>query len=113
VNEAVTNAIKYAFPDRMPGTITILLQQLEDRMKLTVKDNGIGMEAALLDIELDSLGIQLMKGLAREINGAIAFDIDRGTRISLIFSADPLFESHIGTASSEVTAAATYTSRPA
>ena len=45
---------------------------------------------------------QLMKGLAREINGAISFDIDRGTRISLIFSADPLFESHPGVASSVI-----------
>jgi two-component sensor histidine kinase len=109
VNEAVTNAIKYAFPDRRPGTITILLQQLEGQMKLTVKDNGIGMEAALLDIELNSLGIQLMKGLAREINGAISFDIDRGTRISLIFSADPLFESHTAVTSPAITGAATYT----
>jgi two-component system, sensor histidine kinase PdtaS len=102
VNEAVTNAIKYAFPDRRSGTITILLQQLEGNMKLTVSDNGVGMDEVLLDIELNSLGIQLMKGLAREINGAIAFDIDRGTRISLIFSADPLSESHIGVASSAI-----------
>jgi two-component system, sensor histidine kinase PdtaS len=103
VNEAVTNAIKYAFPDNRPGTITILLQQLEGHMKLTVKDNGVGMDEVLLDIELNSLGIQLMKGLAREINGAISFDIDRGTRISLIFSADPLFESHTVIASSAST----------
>ena len=94
INEAVTNAIKYAFPDRRPGTITILLQQLDGHMQLTVKDNGVGMEPALLDIELNSLGIQLMKGLAREINGAISFDVERGTRISLIFSADPLFKPH-------------------
>jgi two-component sensor histidine kinase len=107
VNEAVTNAIKYAFPDRRPGTITILLQQLEDHMKLTVKDNGVGMDQVLLDIELNSLGIQLMKGLAREINGAISFDIDQGTRISLIFSLDPLFESHTVLASSPITSAAT------
>jgi two-component system, sensor histidine kinase PdtaS len=113
VNEAVTNAIKYAFPNRRPGTITILLQELEGHMKLTVKDNGVGMEAVLLDIELNSLGIQLMKGLAREINGAISFNIDRGTRISLIFSADPLFESHTGVTSSALTDAATYSSRPA
>jgi hypothetical protein len=41
-----------------------------------------------------------MKGLARQINGVISFDIDRGTRISLIFSTDPLFESHTVIASS-------------
>jgi two-component sensor histidine kinase len=106
VNEAVTNAIKYAFPDRRPGTITILLQQLEDHMKLTVKDNGVGMDQVLLDIELNSLGIQLMKGLAREINGAISFDIDRGTRISLIFNENPLFKSHTVIASSAIADAA-------
>ena len=105
VNEAVTNAIKYAFPDRRPGTITILLQRLEGHMKLTVKDNGVGMDAVLLDIELNSLGIKLMKGLAREINGAISFDIDRGTRISLIFSADPLLGSHTFITSSAITGA--------
>jgi two-component sensor histidine kinase len=107
VNEAVTNAIKYAFPDHRPGTITIFLQQLEGHIKLTVKDNGIGMDEVLLDTELNSLGIQLMKGLAREINGAISFDIDRGTRISLIFSADPLFKSRTVIASAAITDAAT------
>jgi hypothetical protein len=48
-----------------------------------------------------------MKGLAREINGAISFDIDRGTRISLIFSADPLFKSRTVIASAAITDAAT------
>ena len=106
VNEAVTNAIKYAFPDRRAGTITIILQQLEGNMKLTVSDDGVGMDAVLLDLELNSLGMRLMKGLAREINGAISFDIDRGTRISLIFSADPQFGSPTVLASAAITDAA-------
>jgi two-component sensor histidine kinase len=90
VNEAVTNSIKYAFPDNRPGEITICLHQVGEQIKLTVTDNGIGINPSMKDAELSSLGIELMKGLSREIKGTITFKPDKGTRIILIFAADRL-----------------------
>ena len=90
VNEAVTNSIKYAFPGNRPGDITIRLRQVDEQIELTVTDNGIGIDPSIKYTELNSLGIGLMKGLSREIKGAITFETDKGTRIILIFAMDQL-----------------------
>jgi two-component sensor histidine kinase len=90
INEAVTNSIKYAFPVKMSGVITIRLHRTGERIKLVVADNGIGMPAGIKDAELNSLGIELMKGLTKDINGEILFESDKGTQISIIFDLDPL-----------------------
>jgi two-component sensor histidine kinase len=92
VNEAVTNSIKYAFPGDRPGEISIHLHQVAQQIKLSVGDNGIGIDPALKGAELNSLGIELMKGLSREIKGKITFDTDMGTLITILFEADPLNE---------------------
>jgi two-component sensor histidine kinase len=90
VNEAVTNSIKYAFPGNRPGEIAICLHQAGEQIRLSVSDNGIGMAPALRGAELNSLGIELMKGLSRELKGSITFETDRGTRIAVLFDVDPL-----------------------
>lgn len=90
VNEAVANSIKYAFPGNRPGEITIRLRQVGEQIELTVTDNGIGIDPSINNAELNTLGIELMKGLSREIKGAIAFETDKGTRITLIFAVDRL-----------------------
>ncbi len=43
VNELVTNAVKYAFPDQRPGTIQIQLRvQPNQVLTVTVQDDGVG-----------------------------------------------------------------------
>lgn len=43
VSEAVSNALKHAFPAGRDGRIWIRLEQGADRMTLTIRDDGIGM----------------------------------------------------------------------
>lgn len=93
INEAVTNSIKYAFPRNQPGEIRIGLHQIGERVKLSVTDNGIGIDPSLNEAECNSLGIKLMKGLSREIKGEISFITDKGTRIIVIFDLNPLNKS--------------------
>ncbi len=46
VNELVTNALKYAFPEGRPGTVEISLQAQDDNtLALRVKDDGVGLQA--------------------------------------------------------------------
>ena len=88
INEAVTNAIKYAFPEGRPGEIVIGLHAVGEQIELSVADNGIGMDPALLHAELNTLGIELIKGLSMEIEGRIAIETDKGTRITVLFDAE-------------------------
>ena len=44
VNELVTNALKYAFPSDTNGTITVVLKRASGELRLTVADNGKGVD---------------------------------------------------------------------
>jgi two-component sensor histidine kinase len=95
INEAVTNAFKYAFPGAEYGEITIELMQVAEQIKLVIADNGIGVFFKPGDVISSSLGIELMKGLVTEIDGNILFENDNGTRITAFFNIDDLHPSSL------------------
>ena len=48
LNEAITNSVKYAFPEQREGIINISIKKVgENRLLFTVADNGIGLPHAL------------------------------------------------------------------
>ncbi|WP_442591551.1 histidine kinase dimerization/phosphoacceptor domain -containing protein [Pedobacter sp. AW31-3R] len=85
LNEMVTNALKYAFPDHQMGTITILVKQIGDFIEMQISDNGVGLPA---DFDFDStntLGITLLKGLTGQLRGIFSVENDNGLTITLKF----------------------------
>jgi two-component sensor histidine kinase len=89
INEAVTNSIKYAFPENQMGVISIQLSKNKEMIELVVADNGIGIPAGIAENEINSLGIDLMKGLSKDIKGKIHFETRKGTKITVTFKVDP------------------------
>ena len=92
INEAVTNAFKYAFPGGRRGEIFISLKQTGVNVELVIADNGIGIQRRVDENELDSMGIDLMKGLTRDLKGNIIFDTAGGTTIRVQFTVNSLGE---------------------
>lgn len=91
LNEAVTNAFKYAFPDNRSGEIFIGLKKTGKNMELVIADDGIGIQHRVEESgPPNSLGLELMNGLTRDLKGSITFDTGAGTRIAVIFAVDPL-----------------------
>lgn len=89
INEAVTNAIKYAFPDDRSGKIYISLQAAPGKDHiLTIADNGIGLSVTTAN--RSSLGLHLITGLADQIQGDFSLLGDNGTKLVLIFKPGPL-----------------------
>jgi two-component sensor histidine kinase len=87
LNEAITNAIKYAFPDSRDGIITISLSQVsENKILLTITDNGIGLPAAFDIHARNSMGMNLMQGLSEDIDGDFNIVHHDGTSISITFN---------------------------
>lgn len=91
INEALTNAIKYAFPDARKGHIRLILKEVEHEIKLTILDDGIGMDPELIHTELESLGLQLIKGLTAELNGKLKIQSINGTSVEVTFEHESMF----------------------
>jgi PAS domain S-box-containing protein len=84
LNELVSNALKYAFAGRDGGEIEIGLAVLEDnRVVLTVRDDGVGFPRDLDFRATKSLGLQLVNTLTTQINGTIGLIRDRGTTFTI------------------------------
>jgi two-component sensor histidine kinase len=92
VNEAVTNSIKYAFLPGSQGNIRVNMHQSADRISLAITDDGIGIDPAITSGKSASMGLKLIKGLTRDIDGEIDFTNENGARIDINFKPDPLNE---------------------
>jgi two-component sensor histidine kinase len=86
VTEAVTNAIKYGFPGHRPGTISIKLTSDGNDVTLDIHDDGIGIPAGRVETEAgtrDGIGIQLIRGFARQLGATLLIEQEGGTRYLL------------------------------
>lgn len=73
LNEAVSNAIKYAFPDNRKGIIRVSLKHKPDGDSLlSISDNGVGFDEETDITERDSLGMSLMQGLSLQLDGVFS-----------------------------------------
>ena len=90
INELVTNALKYAFPNDRPGMITVCLENdptgsQPNSYILVVEDNGIGIPVSYDFTNTQTLGLQLVNILVRQIKGQITLDRTCGSRFVITF----------------------------
>lgn len=80
--EAITNALKHAFPDNRRGAIRVGLHQEGGDVLLSIEDNGVGLPATR---RTGAMGMRLIEGMARSLNGTLAIEGERRTRIQVRF----------------------------
>jgi len=87
INELVSNALKYAFPEDMEGEIRVSLGLTkEDEFKLIVSDNGAGMPEHIDFRNTESLGLHLVTILAeKQLHGKIELNRVGGTKYHIQF----------------------------
>jgi len=85
VNELVSNALKHAFRGRQGGTVTIRLQRDEADFLLTVRDDGVGLAGDIDPAVTETLGLQLVTTLTRQLGGKLSVFRDEGTRFEIRF----------------------------
>jgi PAS domain S-box-containing protein len=103
INELVSNALKYAFPDGRAGEIGIELSQTNPRaemnqarngalpdvnpsdLTLIVQDNGVGLPPNFDITNTQSLGMTLIRGLVDQLEGTLTIEVDVGTKFCIRF----------------------------
>lgn len=87
INELVSNALKYAFPKSIKGTIKVALSsQVNNQLTLVVRDNGIGFPANWDFKNVKTLGLQLVNVLTNQLDGILELDRSRGTEFRISFA---------------------------
>lgn len=85
INELITNALKYAFPEARKGEITIEARQTENGVRLIFADNGIGLPNGVDFHTTETLGLRLVQMLVKQLDGSIELSSESGTRYMIQF----------------------------
>ena len=82
--EAVSNALRHAFPGSRAGLIDIHLRRDGDQLDLVITDDGIGYDP---DVVGKSMGMELMRAFATQLDGYAEFTSApaEGTRTHMRF----------------------------
>jgi PAS domain S-box-containing protein len=87
INELATNAIKYAFPTRHNGELTVSMEKAASGVwELIVQDNGVGLPEEFQIESASTLGMRLVYSFVRQLKGTIDIDRNRGTRFAITFT---------------------------
>ncbi|MRR57139.1 MAG: PAS domain S-box protein [Deltaproteobacteria bacterium] len=91
INELISNSLKHAFPGGRKGEITVACRIDGDGIvTLEVRDNGVGLPAVLDFKNTETLGLQIVNLLTKQLRGRIAVDAEQdGTAVILTFPGCP------------------------
>ncbi len=95
INEVITNAFKYAFPEGRPGTVWMSLRRpAESTCQLTIADDGVGLPPNYDPSQSRSLGMTLLHGFSGQLGGELTITSQQGLSISLVFEEEQLTPSY-------------------
>jgi two-component sensor histidine kinase len=88
VNELVSNSLKYAFPAGT-GELRVRMASEHGFYVLEVSDNGVGFPEEVDYLNTDSLGLQLITSLTRQLQGRVEMVNHDGTSFRIEFPQRP------------------------
>ena len=88
LNELLSNALKYAFPDGRRGTVTIRMRRQDTGdLLLTVGDDGVGFPEDVDVHDPGTLGLRIVNILVSQIRGKISMPPGPGSTFAISFPA--------------------------
>lgn len=86
INEILSNAYKHAFKGRNNGKIVITALQENNHIRISIRDNGIGMPEHFDILYSSSLGLKLIRRLVEsQLKGSVVINSPPGTEIVIQF----------------------------
>ena len=86
VNEAVTNAFKYAFKDTINGNLSVQIKNVNEKIFMQISDNGPGISESIDLSKIKSLGFKLINIFVRQIKGSIEYIKKPGLTLQITFT---------------------------
>jgi two-component sensor histidine kinase len=90
VNELITNAMKYAFPPAVAhGLLEVELNYTDERVELSVADNGPGIPNSVVSRPQSGFGLGMVNALVEQLHGQMRIESNSeeagGTRVTFSF----------------------------
>ncbi len=82
LNELITNALKYAFPDQRQGNITVELYERNEKLYLVVSDDGIGASGD--QPKSSSFGMKLLNAFKTKLQGDFSISGNPGMTVTYV-----------------------------
>ncbi len=87
LNELISNAYKYAFDGKSAGELNVSVEPLGDgKHQLTVSDSGAGLPSEFDFQKAKSLGLKLVRRLAKQLYGSVTYSHEEGAKFVVIFT---------------------------
>jgi PAS domain S-box-containing protein len=88
LNELITNSLKYAYPAGGAGEITIRLLSNAGHTEMAVSDRGAGLPTAFDLTKAKSLGLKIIRVLAKQLKGEFEVGAGPGAFFKIRFPTD-------------------------
>jgi len=86
VNEIISNSLKFAFEENGSGKIMINYDCKDEVFRMTVSDDGKGIDKSVIEKQTESIGFDLIENLVSlQLNGTAEVNGDSGTTWTIQF----------------------------
>ncbi len=85
INELICNAYEHAFKEKDEGNIWVWLSERDNKIKLSVQDDGLGLPDDWEEQRSGSLGLELVQTLALQLEGSCTVNNEYYTKFNIIF----------------------------
>ena len=86
VNELLSNCLKHAFPQGASGEISVSIEKAEPGViAIRIADNGVGLPKDIDVEKTETLGLQLVRTLVKQLDGQLKLETTRGTEFIVTF----------------------------
>jgi len=85
INEIITNSIQHGFAGRESGEIVISIEQRENKILMTIRDNGIGLPPDFNMETSAKFGMMIIGMLVQQLDGEFSITSDNGAVNTIIF----------------------------
>ncbi len=83
LNELITNALKYAWPDGRSGTLSVYLHEQHGQLLLSVADDGVGMPASAVPAKGSGFGLNMVRTFSAKLKAEWQVNGPPGTQVVL------------------------------